>query len=100
SRTVPFIAKAVGRPLVAFAARVMAGETLEQIGFTSEPAVPAVFVKAPVFPFKRFPGTDPLLGPEMKSTGEVMGVDDRFGAAFAKAWIGAGNALALTGTAF
>src|SRR5690606_24781186 len=72
----------------------------EQIGFTSEPAVPAVFVKAPVFPFKRFPGTDPLLGPEMKSTGEVMGVDDRFGAAFAKAWIGAGNALALTGTAF
>jgi carbamoyl-phosphate synthase large subunit len=100
SRTVPFIAKAVGVPLVAVAARVMAGETLAEVGFTEEPEVPAVFVKAPVFPFKRFPGVDPLLGPEMKSTGEVMGVDDRFGAAFAKAWIGAGNALPLKGTAF
>ncbi|KAB2958784.1 MAG: carbamoyl-phosphate synthase large subunit [Thermoanaerobaculia bacterium] len=100
SRTVPFIAKAVGVPLVAVASRVMAGESLAAIGFTEEPPVPAVFVKAPVFPFKRFPGVDPLLGPEMKSTGEVMGVDDRFGAAFAKAWIGAGNALPLSGTAF
>ncbi len=100
SRTVPFIAKAVGRPLVGVACRVMAGESLQEIGFTEEPEVPAVFVKAPVFPFKRFPGFDPVLGPEMKSTGEVMGVDQRFGAAFAKAWIGAGNALPLTGTAF
>jgi carbamoyl-phosphate synthase large subunit len=100
SRTVPFIAKAVGEPLVAHACRVMAGETLAGIGFVREPEVPAVFVKAPVFPFKRFPGVDPLLGPEMKSTGEVMGVDDRFGGAFAKAWIGAGNGLPLAGAAF
>jgi carbamoyl-phosphate synthase large subunit len=100
SRTVPFIAKAVGRPLVAYACRVMAGETLSGIGFTEEPEVPAIFVKAPVFPFKRFPGFDPVLGPEMKSTGEVMGVDTRLGAAFAKAWIGAGNLLPLHGTAF
>jgi len=100
SRTVPFIAKAVGLPLVGIASRVMAGETLDAIGFTEEPEVPAVFVKAPVFPFKRFPGVDPLLGPEMKSTGEVMGVAPTFGVAFAKAWIGAGNALPLTGTAF
>jgi carbamoyl-phosphate synthase large subunit len=100
SRTVPFIAKAVGLPLVGIASRVMAGETLAGIGFVEEPEVPAVFVKAPVFPFKRFPGVDPLLGPEMKSTGEVMGVAPSFGVAFAKAWIGAGNALPLTGTAF
>jgi len=100
SRTVPFIAKAVGLPLVAYACRVMAGETLAGIGFTEEPVVPAIFVKAPVFPFKRFPGFDPVLGPEMKSTGEVMGVDTRLGAAFAKAWIGAGNPLPLHGTAF
>ncbi len=100
SRTVPFIAKAVGRPLVDIACRVMAGESLEAIGFVEEPEVPAVFVKAPVFPFKRFPGVDPVLGPEMKSTGEVMGVDARFGAAFAKAWIGAGNSLPLAGAAF
>jgi len=100
SRTVPFIAKAVGVPLVDIACRVMAGETLETIGFTSEPDVPAVFVKAPVFPFKRFAGVDPLLGPEMKSTGEVMGLDARFGWAFAKAWIAAGNSLPLQGAAF
>ena len=87
-------------PLVGYACRVMAGETLAEIGFTEEPPVPGVFVKAPVFPFKRFPGVDPLLGPEMKSTGEVMGVDESFGAAFAKAWLGAGNALPLSGTAF
>ena len=62
--------------------------------------MPAVFVKAPVFPFRRFPGVDPVLGPEMKSTGEVMGVDASFGAAFAKAWIAAGNPLPLAGTAF
>jgi len=100
SRTVPFIAKAVGAPLVNIASRVMAGETLAQIGFVAEPAVPAVFVKAPVFPFKRFPGVDPLLGPEMKSTGEVMGVDGHFGWAFAKAALGAGMVLPLAGTAF
>ena len=100
SRTVPFIAKAVGVPLVGIACRVMAGERLADIGFVREPQAPAIFVKAPVFPFKRFPGVDPLLGPEMKSTGEVMGVDEEFGWAFAKAWIAAGNQLPLAGTAF
>ncbi|MEM6796178.1 MAG: carbamoyl-phosphate synthase large subunit, partial [Acidobacteriota bacterium] len=100
SRTVPFIAKAVGVPLVRLAARVMAGEKLKDLGFTSEPKIPGVFVKMPVFPFRRFPGVDPVLGPEMKSTGEVMGADDSFGAAFAKAWIGAGHKLPAGGRAF
>ncbi len=100
SRTVPFIAKAVGVPLVRLATRVMAGESLESLGFVEEPPVPGVFVKAPVFPFRRFPGVDPVLGPEMRSTGEVMGGAARFGSAFAKAWIGAGHRLPLTGTAF
>ncbi|HEX6198725.1 MAG TPA: carbamoyl-phosphate synthase large subunit, partial [Thermoanaerobaculia bacterium] len=100
SRTVPFIAKAVGVPLAGLAARLMAGATLEELGFTEEPPVPAVFVKAPVLPFRRFPGVDPVLGPEMKSTGEVMGVGEGFGTAFAKAWIAAGNRLPTGGTAF
>jgi carbamoyl-phosphate synthase large subunit len=100
SRTVPFIAKAVGVPLAAFAARLMAGETLEEVGLTEEPPVPGVFVKAPVFPFRRFPAVDPVLGPEMKSTGEVMGSATTFGSAFAKAWLGAGHKLPLTGAAF
>ena len=100
SRTVPFIAKAVGVPLVALAARVMAGEKLVDLGFTEEPKVPGVFVKAPVFPFRRFPGVDPVLGPEMKATGEVMGVSQHFGEAFAKAWLGAGHRLPTTGIAF
>ncbi|MEA2563217.1 MAG: carbamoyl-phosphate synthase large subunit, partial [Acidobacteriota bacterium] len=100
SRTVPFIAKAVGVPLVKLAVRAMAGESLESMGFTEEPRVPGVFVKAPVFPFRRFPGVDPILGPEMKSTGEVMGASGAFGNAFAKAWLGAGHQLPLEGTAF
>ncbi|MEO1084509.1 MAG: carbamoyl-phosphate synthase large subunit, partial [Acidobacteriota bacterium] len=100
SRTVPFIAKAVGVPLVRLAARVMSGEKLGDIGFTAEPSVPGVFVKMPVFPFRRFPGVDPVLGPEMKSTGEVMGAAADFGAAFAKAWLGAGHKLPLGGRAF
>ncbi len=100
SRTVPFIAKAVGAPLVDIACRVMAGETLAGIGFVEEPVAPALFVKAPVFPFKRFSGVDPVLGPEMKSTGEVMGVDIDFGWSFAKAWIAAGHQLPLAGKAF
>ncbi|HEX2224152.1 MAG TPA: carbamoyl-phosphate synthase large subunit [Thermoanaerobaculia bacterium] len=100
SRTVPFIAKAVGVPLVKVAVQVMAGKTLEELGFTEEPKVPGVFVKAPVFPFRRFPGVDPVLGPEMKSTGEVMGASAGFGLAFAKAWMGAGHQLPLSGTAF
>ena len=100
SRTVPFIAKAVGVPLVKLAVQVMAGKSLDEIGFTEEPEVPGVFVKAPVFPFRRFPGVDPVLGPEMKSTGEVMGVSSSFGNGFAKAWLGAGHKLPLAGTAF
>jgi len=100
SRTVPFIAKAVGVPLVAVAVRVMAGESLDAIGFVEEPRVPGVFVKAPVFPFRRFPGVDPVLGPEMKSTGEVMGASSNFGSAFAKAWLGAGHKLPLAGATF
>ncbi len=100
SRTVPFIAKAVGIPLVALAARVMAGAKLADLGFTKEPEIPGIFVKMPVFPFSRFPGIDPLLGPEMKSTGEVMGASQRFGTAFAKAWLGAGHKLPLEGGAF
>ncbi|MFL6193788.1 MAG: carbamoyl-phosphate synthase large subunit [Thermoanaerobaculia bacterium] len=101
SRTVPFIAKAVGVPLVKVAVAVMSGKTLEELGFVHEPHVPGVFVKAPVFPFRRFPGVDPVLGPEMKSTGEVMGESATgFGNAFAKAWMGAGHALPLEGTAF
>ncbi len=100
SRTVPFIAKAVGIPLVRLASLVMVGQTLEEVGFVSEPEVPAVFVKGPVFPFRRFPGVDPVLGPEMKSTGEVMGISQRFGHAFAKAWISAGHRLPLAGSAF
>ena len=100
SRTVPFIAKAVGRPLVAIACRLMAGQTLQENDFTEEPPVPGVFVKAPVFPFRRFPGVDPVLGPEMKSTGEVMGHSSDFGTAFAKAWLGAGHRLPLEGAAF
>jgi carbamoyl-phosphate synthase large subunit len=102
SRTVPFIAKAVGVPIVQVAVRVMAGETLEQIGFLDEPPVPGVFVKAPVFPFRRFPEVDPLLGPEMKATGEVMGVSasGQFGNAFAKALLAAGERLPLGGGAF
>ncbi|MGE5232515.1 MAG: carbamoyl-phosphate synthase large subunit [Acidobacteriota bacterium] len=100
SRTVPFIAKAVGVPLVKLACQVMAGRTLAELGFSAEPAVPGVFVKAPVFPFRRFPGVDPVLGPEMKSTGEVMGAGERFGTAFAKAWIAAGHRLPLAGAAF
>jgi carbamoyl-phosphate synthase large subunit len=100
SRTVPFIAKAVGMPLVKIAVGAMAGRSLGELGFTLEPRVPGVFVKAPVFPFRRFPGVDPVLGPEMKSTGEVMGESLTFGNAFAKAWMGAGHQLPLEGAAF
>jgi carbamoyl-phosphate synthase large subunit len=100
SRTVPFIAKAVGVPLVGLAVEVMAGAKLADLGFTEEPPVPAIFVKAPVFPFSRFAGVDPVLGPEMKSTGEVMGIGRTFGTAFAKAWMGAGGRLPLEGTVF
>ena len=97
SRTVPFVSKAIGRPLAKLAALVMAGSTLEELGFTEE-RVPSYFsVKEAVFPFVKFPGVDTLLGPEMKSTGEVMGIDSDFGRAFAKAQIEAGNSLPTSG---
>jgi carbamoyl-phosphate synthase large subunit len=93
SRTVPFVSKAIGQPLAKMAARVMLGETLKDIGIVERLEPPFFSVKAPVFPFNKFQGVDTLLGPEMKSTGEVMGIDERFGTAFAKAMIGAGNTL-------
>ncbi|PIP80732.1 MAG: carbamoyl phosphate synthase large subunit [Gammaproteobacteria bacterium CG22_combo_CG10-13_8_21_14_all_40_8] len=91
SRTVPFVSKATGLPLAKIAARCMAGETLEQMGYTKEVIPPYYSVKAPVFPFNKFHGADPILGPEMKSTGEVMGVGLTFGEAYYKALLGAGS---------
>jgi carbamoyl-phosphate synthase large subunit len=100
SRTVPFVSKAIGVPLAKLAARVMAGERLKDLGFTREIVPPYMSVKEAVFPFAKFPGVDTLLGPEMKSTGEVMGIDDSFGVAFAKAQLAAGTVLPLTGAVF
>jgi carbamoyl-phosphate synthase large subunit len=100
SRTVPFVSKATGVPLAKIAARCMTGRSLAQQGFTRE-VVPDYFsVKEAVFPFIKFPGVDPLLGPEMKSTGEVMGVGSCFGEAFAKAQLGAGTDLPRGGKVF
>ena len=100
SRTVPYLSKASGVPLAKVAAKLMAGRTLESLGLTKDVEVAGVFVKSPVFPFVRFPGVDTLLGPEMKSTGEVMGGADTFGAAFAKAQLAVGQRLPDSGTAF
>jgi carbamoyl-phosphate synthase large subunit len=99
SRTVPFVAKAIGRPVAKIAARVMAGEKLESLGPIVRD-VDHIAVKEPVFPFARFPGADPVLGPEMKSTGEVMGIDKDFDLAFGKALIGGGMRLPDGGTVF
>jgi carbamoyl-phosphate synthase large subunit len=99
SRTVPFVAKAIGVPVAKMAARVMAGETLASLGPIKRD-VRHVAVKESVFPFARFPGTDPQLGPEMKSTGEVMGIDKDFYTAFGKALIGSGTILPDSGTVF
>ncbi|WGF86519.1 carbamoyl-phosphate synthase large subunit [Marinivivus vitaminiproducens] len=99
SRTVPFVAKAIGKPLAKIAARVMAGEALAGFG-PLPPPDGHVAVKEAVFPFARFPGVDLLLGPEMKSTGEVMGIDRDFGLAFAKSQLGSGTDLPLSGTVF
>jgi carbamoyl-phosphate synthase large subunit len=96
SRTVPFVSKATGVPLARLAARVMAGETLADLNVPDEPPVPGVAVKEAAFPFNRF-DVDTLLGPEMRSTGEVMGFDDSFGMAFAKAQLSAGNPLPAKG---
>jgi carbamoyl-phosphate synthase large subunit len=100
SRTVPYLSKATGVPLAKIAARVMIGRTLAQLGLTQDLEVNGYFVKTPVFPFVRFPGVDTILGPEMKSTGEVMGGAATFGSAFAKAQLAAGLRLPPSGTAF
>jgi carbamoyl-phosphate synthase large subunit len=100
SRTVPYVSKATGIPFAKIAAKVMAGMTLQELGITHEPNVQEYFVKAPVFPFNRFPREDSVLGPEMKSTGEVMGSSRSFGEAYAKALLAAGTNLPLGGTAF
>ncbi|MFL5562768.1 MAG: carbamoyl-phosphate synthase large subunit [Gemmatimonadaceae bacterium] len=98
SRTIPFVSKAIGVPLASLAARVMAGETLDEVGLHEEIIPSYVSVKEAVFPFNKFREADPILGPEMRSTGEVMGVSDSFGSAFAKAQIAAQNELPLQGT--
>ena len=99
SRTVPFVAKAIGVPIAKIAARVMAGESLGSFRL-SRPEVTHIAIKEAVFPFTRFPGVDVILGPEMKSTGEVMGLDGDFGHAFAKAQLAAGGALPCRGCVF
>ncbi len=101
SRTVPFVSKAKGVPLAKLATKVMLGKTLEELGLTHE-RIPMdhISVKEAVLPFNRFPDVDTLLGPEMKSTGEVMGIDTDFGSAYAKAQLGAGQKLPLSGTVF
>jgi carbamoyl-phosphate synthase large subunit len=98
SRTVPYVSKATGVPLAQIAARVMTGKTLAQLGINDDLEPAGVFVKSPVFPFVRFPGVDTILGPEMKSTGEVMGGAGSFGLAFIKAMLGAGQRLPDSGT--
>jgi carbamoyl-phosphate synthase large subunit len=100
SRTIPFVSKATGVPLAKLAAKVMIGRTLEELGFTREIEVSHVSVKEVVFPFNRFPGVDTVLGPEMRSTGEVMGIDHAFGIAFAKAELAAGQVLPRKGKVF
>ncbi|MBM3908740.1 MAG: carbamoyl-phosphate synthase large subunit [Gemmatimonadetes bacterium] len=97
SRTIPFVSKTIGVPLASLAARVMLGEKLKDIGYTKEIIAPYVAVKEAVFPFSKFREFDPILGPEMRSTGEVMGIADAFGTAFAKAQLAAGNGLPLEG---
>ena len=100
SRTVPFVSKAIGVSLAAIAARVMLGETLEEVGFTEEVAPAYISVKEAVFPFNKFREFDPILGPEMRSTGEVMGISDSFGSAFGKAQLAADNVLPTEGAIF
>jgi len=100
SRTVPFVSKAIGVPLAKLAAKIMTGISLKELGFTEERTLHHVAVKEAVLPFVKFPGVDALLGPEMKSTGEVMGIDREFGLAFAKSQVGASGALPTEGTVF
>ncbi len=100
SRTVPFVSKCIGTSLAKIGARCMAGKSLAEQGFTKEVIPQVINVKESVFPFNKFPGVDPILGPEMKSTGEVMGIGDSFGEAFAKASLAAGDRLPGGGRAF
>ena len=100
SRTIPFVSKAIGVPLAKLAALVMAGKKLADLGFTAERVPDHVSVKESVFPFVRFPGVDTILGPEMKSTGEVMGIDRTFAMAFAKAELAASTDLPANGCVF
>jgi carbamoyl-phosphate synthase large subunit len=100
SRTIPFVSKATGVPLAKLATKVMLGRTLQELGLTAEIVPAHISVKEAVLPFDRFPGVDILLGPEMKSTGEVMGIGLDFGSAYAKAQLGAGQNLPTTGTVF
>ena len=100
SRTIPFISKAIGVPLAKLSARIMAGKTLDELEMPDDFKIDHYCVKESVFPFIKFPNVDTILGPEMKSTGEVMGIDKDLKAAFAKAQNAAGNKLPLTGTAF
>jgi carbamoyl-phosphate synthase large subunit len=100
SRTVPFVSKAIGVPLAKLATKVMVGRTLNDLGFTRETTPPYMCVKESVFPFNRFPGVDIILGPEMKSTGEVMGIDEDFGLAYLKSQMAAGQNLPETGNVF
>ena len=99
SRTVPFVSKCIGKSLAKVAARCMVGQTLAEQGFTREIVPPYYSVKEAVLPFNKFPGVDPILGPEMKSTGEVMGTGDTFASAFAKAQLAGGAAAPTSGTA-
>jgi carbamoyl-phosphate synthase large subunit len=100
SRTVPFVSKATGVPIARIAALVMAGRKLESFSLPEELTVNRFFIKSPVFPFAKFPGVDPILSPEMHSTGEVMGIGDSFGEAYGKAMMGAGLSLPSKGKAF
>jgi carbamoyl-phosphate synthase large subunit len=100
SRTVPFVSKATGVPIARIAALVMSGKKLKDFGLPEELTVNRFFIKSPVFPFAKFPGVDPILSPEMHSTGEVMGVGETFGEAYGKAMMGAGLTLPSTGKAF
>lgn len=100
SRTVPFVAKAIGVPLAKMAARIMSGKTLADLNFTHEVIPSHIAVKEAVLPFEKFSGTDPVLGPEMRSTGEVMGIDTDFGTAYAKAELAASQKLPMQGTVF
>jgi carbamoyl-phosphate synthase large subunit len=97
SRTVPFVSKATGVPLAKIAAKIMAGKTLKELGILTEKSIRHVAVKEAVFPFDKFPGVDTILGPEMKSTGEVMGIDEDFGRAFAKSQASVNNRIPLSG---